>query len=97
MNDTFDQAIDKKNTNSLKWEFRVANGEVEAWDGADPVHGDDQILPMWVADMDFLAADPIRKAVEARAAHGVFGYATKSDQYLQAVAGWMARRHNWEI
>jgi len=97
MSEKFAHPAHYKGTNSLKWEFRVDNGTISPWDGADPALGEDQVLPMWVADMDFTAADPIRRAVEKRAAHGVFGYATKSQSYLDAVKHWMEKRHNWSI
>ncbi|MEM7207887.1 MAG: MalY/PatB family protein [Pseudomonadota bacterium] len=97
MTDLFDQFIDNRGTSSLKWEFRVADGAISPFEQADPALGDEQVLPMWVADMDFHAADPIRRAVEARASHGVFGYAVPSQRYFDAIAGWMRRRHSWSI
>ncbi len=50
-------------------------------------------LPMWVADMDFAAAPPIRAAIQARAQHGVFGYAILPDAWYEAYAAWWQRRH----
>ncbi len=52
-------------------------------------------LPMWVADMDFPTAPPVREAIERRAAHGVFGYTDVPDSWYQAYADWWARRHRF--
>ena len=54
-------------------------------------------LPMWVADMDFRTAPEIREAIEARAAHGVFGYSIIPDEWEDAVIGWWQRRHGFTI
>ena len=62
------------------------------WDLA----GDD-ILPMWVADMDFRTAKPIIDALVNRAQSGVFGYSVYTDDVYEAITGWFKRRHNWEI
>ncbi|HAB01267.1 MAG TPA: cystathionine beta-lyase, partial [Ruminococcaceae bacterium] len=50
-------------------------------------------LPMWVADMDFPTAPAVRRAIEARAAHGVFGYTDVSDAWYDAYCGWWKTRH----
>lgn len=55
------------------------------------------VLPMWVADMDFNAADPIRKALSRRMEHGIFGYTLVSDKYYEAIINWFATRHGWKI
>lgn len=60
-------------------------------------YGGRDILPMWVADMDFAAAPPILEAVRKRAAHGVFGYAEPTEELLETVCGWFERRHGWRI
>ena len=57
----------------------------------------DDVLPMWVADMDFEAAPPIIDALRRRVEHGVFGYERVPDEYYQATIDWFARRHNWRI
>lgn len=54
-------------------------------------------LPMWVADMDFYAAPAIRKAIEDRSAHGVFGYTVVTDEWYDAYINWWKRRHHFEI
>lgn len=61
------------------------------WDVAD------HELPMWVADMDFTAAPCIRRALEYRVAHGIFGYNTLPDEWAQAYVGWWQRRHGFTM
>ncbi len=55
------------------------------------------IIPMWVADMDFRVAPPIVEALRRRVEHGVFGYTLVPDSYYEAIVGWFRRRHNWDI
>lgn len=62
------------------------------WDNA--VEG---ILPMWVADMDFRTALPIREALKKRAKEGIYGYTVFNDDVFDAVINWFSKRHNWEI
>ncbi len=93
----FEQEVDHYGVNSIKWEFMVDDRELKHWDLTDPDLGDRSILPMWVADMDFLAAPPIVEAVTRRAQRGLYGYASKTDSYLSAVCGWMARRKAWAV
>lgn len=57
----------------------------------------DDILPMWVADMDFRTAKPIVDALVNRAQSGIFGYSVYTDDVYEAITGWFKRRHNWEI
>jgi cystathionine beta-lyase len=77
----FDQLVDRRNTNSVKWD---SDSEPDR-------------LPMWVADMDFRTAEPIIRALEARAKQGIFGYAGLPDAYYEAEAGWWQRRHGCSI
>ena len=77
----FDEFVNRRGTNSVKWDEEKEDG----------------IIPLWVADMDFLAAPAIRRAVEERARHGVFGYAIVGDSYYDAITNWFKRRHNWAI
>lgn len=81
----FDTVIDRKNTKSLKYDFAVRRGKP-----AD-------VLPLWVADMDFKVSSYITDALEAMAQHGIFGYSESEDSYFEAVKGWLQRRHNWEV
>lgn len=77
----FDEIISRRNTNSCKWDS-VA---------------DDNVLPLWVADMDFRAAPAIIEALEKRVRHGIFGYVHVPDAYYEAVIRWFERRHDWHI
>lgn len=77
----FDEIIPRRGTNSVKWD-------------AEP---DADVLPMWVADMDFRAAAPIQEALEKRVAHGIFGYTKVPQDYYDAVIHWFRQRHNWTI
>ena len=56
-----------------------------------------ELIPLWVADMDFEAAPAIREALQKRVEHGVFGYAIVQDSYYDAVINWYERRHQWHI
>ena len=92
-----EKELDRTGTNSIKWEFAFEEGALIEWDRTHASHGDDRVLPLWVADMDFPAAPPIQAAIRKRAEHGVFGYASKGKRYLSAVAGWMQRRHGFLV
>ena len=59
--------------------------------------GNPDVLPMWVADMDFETPDFVRKAVIERAEHPVYGYHFKDEPYFQSIAGWLKRRHQWDV
>ena len=80
-----DNVIDRSNTDSEKWNF---NREI---------FGVDDVLPMWVADMDFAAPPAVSEALIARAEHPIYGYSRPDDEYYDAVIGWMKRRQHWEI
>jgi len=58
---------------------------------------EDQAIPMWIADMDYLCAEPIRTAVEKMAAHGIYGYSRETGSYTDAICHWFHERHNWHI
>ena len=75
----FDEIVPRRNTNSYKWDS-AAN---------------DDVLPFWVADMDFRTAPPIIDALEKRVQHGVFGYTKVPQAYYDAVTGWFERRHSF--
>jgi len=77
----FDTEIIRRGTGCVKWD-ECPN---------------DEVIPLWVADMDFKAAPAIQEAVRKRAEHGVFGYAVVEDDYYDAVISWFKRRHNWHI
>lgn len=81
----FDKIIDRENTNCVKYDLRKA------------VFGNPDVLPMWVADMDFETPDFAREAVIQRALHPVYGYHFKDRPYFEAIQGWLHRRHQWEV
>jgi len=93
----FDRELSRRGTHSLKWEF-VKEGEKSVhWERTDPSLGDERVLPMWVADMDFPSPQPVVDALVERARHGIYGYTDKTDAYYAAVVDWMARRQGWQI
>lgn len=83
----FDEQINRIGTHSVKWDM------MEALYGVAPETG----LPMWVADMDFRPPACVQGAVEAMAAHGVYGYFGDDRAYLAAICWWMKTRHGWEV
>lgn len=78
----FDKIILRRGTNSYKWDSAPADREV---------------LPLWVADMDFRTAPAITEALARRVRHGIFGYTHVPDEYYAAVIRWFERRHGWAI
>jgi len=81
----FDEVIERRDTDSLKYDFAVRRGKP-----AD-------VLPLWVADMDFKTSSFILDALEERARHGIFGYTETREDYYEALAGWMKKHHELEI
>ncbi len=77
----FDELTERRGTGCVKWD-----------ESPSP-----DIIPLWVADMDFRVAPPIQEAVRKRAEHGVFGYTVVGDDYYEAVINWFRRRHEWTI
>ena len=77
----FDELVERRGTGCVKWD------ETDS----------DEIIPLWVADMDFKAAPAILEAIRKRAEHGVFGYTFVDESYYDAVISWFSRRHNWTI
>lgn len=81
----FDKQIDRSETSSIKYDLRKT------------IFGSEEVLPMWVADMDFETPDFIREAVKARAEHPIYGYTFRSDNYFQANIDWFKKQYNWEV
>ncbi len=79
----FDQPINRHHTNSLKYDFAVSRGRP-----AD-------ILPLWVADMDFPAPEQVLTALSRTVAHGIFGYSEPDKAYFEAIKGWFSRHYGW--
>lgn len=77
----FDEEVIRRGTGCVKWD------EAES----------DEIIPLWVADMDFKAAPAIQEAIRKRAEQGVYGYTYVDDEYYDAVISWFQRRHDWPI
>jgi len=92
-----DEELDRRGTDSLKWEFIQSADDPERWERTDQFRGKDRVLPMWVADMDFRCPEPVIQAVIARAQQGVYGYTMPGEDLYAAVGNWMKRRHDWEI
>jgi cystathionine beta-lyase len=93
----FDAEVGRRDTNSVKWEFFWEGENLVHWQGTDPSLGDERVLPMWVADMDFPCPQPVVDALVERARHGIYGYTAKTETYHEAVANWMERRQGWTI
>ncbi|HEY2980484.1 MAG TPA: MalY/PatB family protein [Anaerolineales bacterium] len=93
----FDREINRRNTNSIKWEFVQSEKGVFQLEKTDRYFGRNRMLPLWIADMDFQSPQPVVDALVKRARHGVYGYTQKTDAYFEAVVGWMNKRHGWKI
>ena len=93
----FDQEMNRQGTHAVKWEFVQAGESLVHWEATNRALGENRVLPMWVADMDFPCPQPVVQALIARAAHGIYGYTDKTDAYCEAVVNWMQKRHGWRI
>lgn len=81
----FDEIINRENTNCIKYDFRTK------------LFGTNDVIPMWVADMDFRTPDFIINAIKKRAKHEIFGYTVRSEGFSNSVINWMQKRHNWKV
>jgi cystathionine beta-lyase len=81
----FDEMVPREGTNSLKW------------DACERVFGKPDILPLWVADMDFKTPDFVVEALRKRLDHEVLGYTFRPESYFQSIVDWMKQRHDWDI
>lgn len=77
----FDQPVSRRHTHSYKWDTQA----------------EEDVLPLWVADMDFPTAPAVTEALRKRVEHGIFGYTKVPSGYYQAIVHWFARRHAWPI
>ncbi len=85
-NMTFDfEAVDRSGTYTTKYEDAVLK------------FGTDDLLPLWVADMDLASPPCVQEALQKRAAHPVYGYTVYPPRYYEAIAAWYARRYGWQI
>jgi cystathionine beta-lyase len=81
----FDEIIDRKNTDSIKYDFAVRRGKPEG------------ILPLWVADMDFKTPPAVIEALTAKSAHGIFGYSENSQDYVEVLQHWFLNSFDWKV
>jgi cysteine-S-conjugate beta-lyase len=81
----FDKIIERRGTDSVKYDILQS------------LYGTDDIIPMWVADMDFEVPGFIREAVIQRAGHQVYGYTIRPRRFYETIAGWLLARHGWEV
>lgn len=84
----FNEIIDRRNTRSIKWDSLEERFGVE---------NPEEILPMWIADMDFKAPEPVINAIQETLDHGVFGYSYVCEACKDAVQNWLETRHNWHV
>lgn len=80
----FDAVIDRKNTNSLKYDFAAENNLPE------------DLLSMWIADMDFKAPACVREQLQNSIEHGIFGYSDTKDDYFEIVSAWFEKHFSWK-
>lgn len=81
----FDAVVDRKNTYSLKYDFAKERSMPE------------DVLPLWVADMDFKVSSYIQEALQKQVEHGIFGYSEVKEDYFEALKGWMKSHHGWDV
>lgn len=81
----FDQPIAREGSGALKY------------DGRQQTFGNAEVMPMWVADMDFAVPEAVTQALQARVAHPVFGYSLAPDSLYQALLDWLRLKHDWQV
>ncbi|MGJ9383204.1 MalY/PatB family protein [Salipaludibacillus sp. CF4.18] len=86
MKDFFEENVERKGTASFKWDMTK-----------EVFKTDTDVLPMWVADMDFRPPKAITDALHARVEHGIYGYTYIGDSVVEAITSWLSRRVNWDI
>lgn len=74
----FDEIIDRKNNHSVKY------NELSRF-------GTDDVIPLWIADMDFKTAEPVIRALREKVEHGIFGYVYRPDEYFQSFINWQKK------
>jgi cysteine-S-conjugate beta-lyase len=83
--ENFHQVINRENTRSVKWDLR------------EKLFKSKDVLPMWVADMDFATCKAVEEAIHARAQHNLYGYNIIDEPLLDAIKYWVEKRHQWTI
>ena len=81
----FDQVIDRSGNRAAKYDERMKK------------FGTEDVIPLWVADMDFRTAQPIIDACRQKAEEGIWGYTSRPDSYFEAVKSWEKRRNDWDV
>ena len=81
----FDKIIDRKNNHSTKYNELIQK------------FGAEDVIPLWIADMDFPTAKPIIDALRKKAEHGIFGYVYRPDEYFDSFVKWQKRRYGWTV
>ena len=81
----FDEVIERRGTDSVKW------------DGVKSVWGRDDLLPMWGADMDFHTPPFVMEALRKRLEHEVLGYTSACEEWYTSICSWLSRRHGWDV
>ncbi|MDD3347759.1 MalY/PatB family protein [Oscillibacter sp.] len=81
----FDRVIDRAGNHAAKYDERIKK------------FGTDDVIPLWIADMDFQTAQPIIDALTARAKEGIWGYTARLESYFAAIRAWQERRNGWKI
>ena len=80
----FDEIIDRKNNHATKYNELIKK------------FGVDDVIPLWIADMDFRTAEPVVNAIKKKAEHGIFGYVYRPDEYFESFINWQKKRFGWE-
>ncbi len=81
----FDAVVDRSQNRSAKYDERMKK------------FGTNDVIPLWIADMDFKTAQPIIEALKNRADEGIWGYTARPDSYFAAIRDWQKKRNNWDI
>ena len=81
----FNKIVDRSKYHSVKW------------DELETTFGVQDVLPMWVADMEFKSPKPVIEAIKKAAEHGIYGYTSRPDSYYQAIIDWIEKKHHWKV
>ncbi|WP_138420279.1 MalY/PatB family protein [Aquibacillus sediminis] len=81
----FERVPNRKGTRSVKWDL------------VESIYGSEDVIPMWVADMDFEIPQPVTDALVERAQHGIFGYTFTDPSYTKSVTNWLENQHQWHV
>ncbi|RWZ54870.1 pyridoxal phosphate-dependent aminotransferase [Halobacillus fulvus] len=81
----FEQITQREGTRSVKWDL------------VKQMYKDEDVLPMWVADMDFQTPEAVKEAIQKRTEHGIFGYTWPDEEVKTTIKSWLHKRHQWEV